>query len=296
MIHVVGNAAIDTIYRVDRFPLPGETIIARGMTEDIGGKGANQAIVAARAGATVRLVAPVGGDGAASRIRAVLADEGVIDGLVASNAPTDRSSVYVDAAGENTIVSVTTLAEAFDPLAAGALDDVGAGDVVLCQANIGLSALTACLSAARAKGAPTVLNPSPVFRSAAFDWRLAMVVVLNRIEAEQLTGQNDARMAAARLRAAGAGTVVVTLGSEGAVMVGDGIVDVTAPQVDAVDTTGAGDVFCGMLTAMRARDLSWKDSLALAADAAARSVTRRGVLASFPTSGEIEAMLSRRLG
>ncbi|KAB2866908.1 MAG: ribokinase [Bauldia sp.] len=296
MIHVVGNAAIDTIYRVERFPLPGETIIANGMTEDIGGKGANQAIVAARAGATVRLVAPVGKDAAASRIRTALADEGVIDGLVAADTPTDRSSVYVDSAGENTIVSLTALAGAFDPLAAGALDGVDAGDVVLCQANIGLSALIACLSAARAKGALTVLNPSPVFRSAAFDWHPAMVVVLNRIEAEQLTGERDARTAAERLRAAGAGAVVVTLGADGAVMVGDGIVDVTAPKVDAVDTTGAGDVFCGMVTAMRARDLSFEDSLALAAGAAALSVTRRGVLASFPTSGEIEALMSKRLG
>ena len=127
MLHVVGNAAIDTVFRVDRFPLPGETIVATAMVEDIGGKGANQAVVAARAGVPVRLVAAVGDDEAAQRIRAALAIEGVIiDGLTIIPGPTDRSSIYVDATGENTIVSLIGAAQAFDPLAIGALDGLAA--------------------------------------------------------------------------------------------------------------------------------------------------------------------------
>ena len=195
MLHVIGNAAIDTIFRVDRFPLPGETVVARGMSEDLGGKGANQAVVAARAGAKVRLVAAVGDDGAGRRIRDALEAEGVmVDGLFTSAAPTDRSSIYVDAAGENTIVSITEAAAGFDPIASGALASVRPGDTVLCQGNLAVDALVACLTAAGKQGAVTVLNPSPVFATGGFDWRLASVVILNAVEAVKLGGTGDCPM------------------------------------------------------------------------------------------------------
>src|SRR5262245_29391646 len=114
MIHVVGNAAIDTVFRVDRLPLPGETVVAADLSEDLGGKGANQAVMARRSGSKVRLVAAIGDDPAGARIRAVLGGEAVLtDGVVVWPGPTDRSSIYVDAAGENTIVSLTAAARAF---------------------------------------------------------------------------------------------------------------------------------------------------------------------------------------
>ena len=295
MLHVVGNAAIDTIFCVDRLPLPGETVVAAAMVEDIGGKGANQAVVAARAGVPVRLIAAVGDDEAARRIRVALDAEGVIsDGLWTIPGPTDRSSIYVDAGGENTIVSLTRAARAFDPLALGALDTLTGDDMLLCQGNLEPGVLASCLAMARQKGALTALNPSPVFLSAGFDWGLADLLVANRIEAKQLTGLDDPTDAARRLRAAGSGTVVVTLGRQGALLVADEVSTVAAPALDAVDTTGAGDAFCGVLVAMRLRGLSWLDALALAAEAAAISVTRRGVLEAFPTVDEIRAMVAVR--
>jgi ribokinase len=296
MLHVIGNAAIDTIFRVDRFPLPGETVAARSVSEDLGGKGANQAVVAARAGAKVRLVAAVGDDTAGARIRDALQTEGVIvDGLVTAPVPTDRSSIYVDADGENTIVSVTEAAARFDPLAAGALADVGRDDTVLCQGNLAVEALIACLSAARERGAVAVLNPSPVFATRDFDWRLASIIVLNAVEAVELGGTDDCYDAARRLRAAGAGTVVVTLGAEGAVAIADEEIRVPSPTVKALDTTGAGDVFCGVLTALRVRGLPWRRALAAAAGAAAICVTRRGVMASFPTADEIRLIVANQM-
>jgi len=297
VIHVVGNVGIDSVFRVDRFPLPGETLVAREMSEDIGGKGANQAVVARRAGAKVSLIAAIGDDAAGAHIRATLAAEGVLTGgLTMWPGPTDRSSIYVDAAGENTIVSATNAAQAFDPMVAGKLADVGPDDVVLCQGNLTVAVLAKCLVAARARGAATVLNPSPLFPAGNFDWSTVDVVVLNEVEAKALSDNDDSGDGAQRLLAAGARDVIVTLGREGAAMVGSDCIEVPAPKVAAIDTTGAGDVFCGVLTASWAVGAPWRVALAAAAEAAAIAVTRRGVFASFPTAAEIATIFSRGSG
>jgi ribokinase len=293
MIHVVGNAGIDTVFRVDRFPLPGETIVARAMAEDIGGKGANQAVVARRAGAKVSLIAAIGDDDAGARIRAILAAEGVLlDGLTVWPGSTDRSSIYVDAAGENTIVSATKAARAFDPVATGKLEDIGAGDIVLCQGNLSLRALVACLAEARSRGAMTVLNPSPLFPTEGFEWGLVDTAVLNEVEAKAIAGTDDSHAGARRLLHAGARDVVLTLGRHGVAAFGTEEIELPSPRVEAVDTTGAGDVFCGVLIAARADDVPWAAALTLAVEAAAISVTRRGVFGSFPSAREIAAIRS----
>jgi len=293
MIHVVGNAGIDTVFRVERFPLPGETIVARDMAEDIGGKGANQAVVARRAGAKVSLIAAIGADDAGDHIRAILAGEGVLtDGLTIWPGPTDRCSIYVDDAGENTIVSAISAARAFDPVAAGKLGAVAPSDVVLCQGNLAVPALVACLRVARARGAMTVLNPSPLFPVDGFDWHLVDIAVLNEVEARSLAESDDSRAGARRLLVSGVRDVVLTMGRLGAAMVGSESLEVRAPNVNAVDTTGAGDVFCGVLTAARARGELWPVAMAAAVEAATIAVSRRGVFGSFPSAAEIAALLS----
>ncbi len=118
MIHVIGNAAVDSVVRVKRLPRPDETIVALGASEDLGGKGANQAIVAARCGAPIRLVAPIGDDTPGERIRSSLAREGVLtDGLTISPHGTDRCVITLDSQGENTILSLNDAARNFDPIA-----------------------------------------------------------------------------------------------------------------------------------------------------------------------------------
>jgi ribokinase len=295
MIHVIGNAAVDSVIRVEGLPRPGETIVALGASEDLGGKGANQAIVAARCGAAVRLVAPVGDDAPGGRIRASLACEGVrTDGVTVSPCGTDRCVITVDRDGENTILSLVEAARHFDPIAETHIESwITSGDLVVMQGNLRSSVTRDCLALAKSKGATTVLNPSPIYVAHDYDWTLVDLVLVNRGEAIELAG-GEAEEAARELFKRGAGAVVLTLGAGGAVFISaNDTFRVAAPQVVAVDAVGAGDVFCGVLIAANARGRNWRDALAAATEAASISVTRKGVLASFPSRAEMAVILKR---
>jgi len=289
VIHVIGNAAIDTVVRLDRFPRPGETVIALGASEDLGGKGANQAVVAARCGQPTRLVAAIGADASGERIRASLAAEGVgVEQLSTWTGATDRCIVYVDREGENTIVSAIEAALNFEP---GNLA-LEPGDWVLMQGNLRPGVTRERLARAKASGASTMLNPSPTWAAREYDWSLADLVVLNRQEAVELGGRENPLEAARALANAGAGAVVLTLGAEGAAFVTRGEeLHVKAREVDAVDTVGAGDVFCGTLVSARVAGAAWRDALSAAAAAAAICVCRAGVQASFPARAEMAAIM-----
>jgi ribokinase len=295
MIHVIGNVAVDSVIRVDRLPRPGETIVALGASEDLGGKGANQAIVAARCGAPVRLVAPIGDDAMAKRIRSSLVREGVrADGVTTSPYGTDRCVITVDRHGENTIVSLIDAARHFDPIAETRIESwISAGDLVVLQGNLRPSVTRACLALAKSKGATTVLNPSPTYPAQDYDWTLVDLALVNRGEAVELAG-GEAEEAAGALCKRGAGAVVLTLGADGAVFFStEETFHVAAPQVIAIDAVGAGDVICGVLIAAKALGQNWRDALAAAAEAASISVTRKGVLASFPSREEMATILER---
>ena len=296
MIHVIGNAAVDSVIRVDRFPRPGETIVARGASEDLGGKGANQALAAARCGADVRLVAAIGADAQGERIRSNLAGEGVLtDGLATSSYGTDRCIIAVDRRGENTILSLIDAARNFDPIAETLIDSwIMPGDFVVMQGNLRPSATRECLALAKSKGATTVLNPSPTYAAQDYDWTLLDIVSLNRGEAIELTGAGGAEQAAGTLCKRGAGAVVLTLGAEGAAFFSDDdVFRISAPKVTAIDAVGAGDVFCGALIAARALGRGWREAVAAATEAASASVARVGVLASFPSREEMAGILKR---
>jgi ribokinase len=302
MIHVIGNAAVDSVIRVERFPRPGETIVALGASEDLGGKGANQAVVAARCGAPVRLVAPIGDDALGERIRSNLAREGVVtDGVTTSPYGTDRCVITVDRQGENTILSLIDAARHFDPIAETRIESwITPGDLVVMQGNLRPNVTRDCLALARSKGATTVLNPSPTYPAEDYDWTLVDLVLVNRGEAVELAG-GEAEEAARELCKKGVGAVVLTRGAHGAAFVlAKDAFRVPAPQVTAIDAVGAGDVFCGVLIAAKALGRNWRDALAAAAEAASISVMRKGVLASFPSREEIAAILEcsavRRLG
>lgn len=293
MIHVIGNAAIDSVIRVDELPRPGETIVALGASEDLGGKGANQAVAVARCGAPVRLVASVGDDALGERIRWNLAREGVeIDGVMTSSYGTDRCVIAVDRHGENTILSLIDAARNFDPIVETGLKSwIRPGDLVVMQGNLRPSVTRDCLALAKSKGATTVLNPSPTYVSEDYDWALVDLVLVNRGEAVDLAG-GEAEEAALELCRRGAGAVVLTLGADGAAFFSaDDTFRVPAPPVIAIDTVGAGDVFCGVFVAAKALGRSWKEALGAATEAASISVTRKGVLASFPSREEVTCVL-----
>jgi ribokinase len=295
MIHVIGNAAVDSVIRVDELPRPGETIVALGASEDLGGKGANQAIVAARCGAPVRLVASIGDDALGERIRWTLAREGVeIDGMMTSSYGTDRCVIAVDRHGENTILSLIDAARNFDPIAETRIESwINSGDLVVMQGNMRPNVTRDCLALAKSKGATTVLNPSPTYAGEDYDWTLVDLVLVNRGEAIELAG-GEAQEAARELCKKGAGAVVLTLGADGAAFFSAAAAfRLAAPKVIAIDSVGAGDVFCGVLIAAKALGRNERDALAAATEAASISVTRKGVLASFPSREEMAGIFER---
>jgi ribokinase len=278
VIAVVGSINLDVVVEVARHPAPGETVIGGDRRELPGGKGANQAVAAARLGATVALVGRVGADDTGRRLRDGLAGEGVDveHVLVDPEAPTGMALIAVDGAGENTIV-----------VSPGANARVGAADVEPARDVLASAAVTlvqhevpedAVAAAIAAAGGTVVLNPAPARRIvAAVD-----VLVPNLGELEALAGRAGDPVELARgLEAARA--VVVTLGAEGAVVVdGDHAERVAAPRVEAVDTTGAGDAFCGALAQALDSGADLVEAARWAARAAAASVTRLGAQGGMP--------------
>jgi ribokinase len=296
-VHVVGNACVDTMFRVGRFPAAGETLNASSYADGLGGKGANQAVAAARTGAAVTFWTALGKDVAATWISGCLDKELSDFQAIEFDLPSDRSTIVVDADGENFIVSGVACSEAFDPIAQTALARrIAFGDILVCQGNLRSAAINACLRAAQESGARTVLNASPIDAVALPDFGLAQVLVVNQSEAKALTGEGDMAAAADALVAKGAGTVVVTLGAEGCLVLGPdqaGPHRLPAPRVEALDTSGAGDVFCGCLAGGLAKGMSVISALKLALAAAAIAVTRPGTLISCPSASEMAALIDQ---
>jgi ribokinase len=291
---VVGSAMVDVAYRVERLPGPSESVLARGRTIDAGGKGLNQAIIAHRAGAEVRYRAGLGSDPAAAIIRTRLEADGLSDAwLVSVPGATDKSIVYVARSGENCIVSTDAAAK---QLTLADLEDVliglSPGDVLLVQGNLSRDVTAACLARARAAEAVTVLNPAPIDFDYSGLWPMVDIAILNQIEARTLTGEVEIDAASAVLCSRGVGTVVLTLGPEGAlVREGQGLPQrVPAPAVTAVDTTGAGDVLAGVMAAGIDRGLPLISAVRWAVAAASDKVTRPGTSSGFPTSVELGAL------
>lgn len=291
-LHVVGNACMDTTFRVERLPAPGETLNAARYTQSVGGKGANQAIAAARTGAPVTLWTALGDDPEGERIAAALRCELTLD-AVRLRRPSDCSAVMVAADGQNAIVSGVGCIQSYDPLTQSRLADTfGPGDMLLLQGNMTAAATIDCLHLASRSGAQAILNASPVSPVGERpDVDLAGLVVVNAVEAEALTGTASMQRAAVAL--AGSTDTVVTLGAAGCLVLRRGErapLHIPAPFVAAVDTSGAGDVFCGCLAGFMAGGASLEDAAGLAVQAAAVAVTREGTMASCPSAAELRVL------
>ncbi len=286
MIAVVGSVNLDVVVAVPRLPGPGETVVGGDRRELPGGKGANQAVAAARLGSAVAFVGRVGADVAGRRLRADLLAEGVdVTHLREdADAPSGIALIGVEAGGENAIV-----------VSPGANGRVGPGDVEAARellAGAGVVALqheippAAVAAAAAAAGGRVVLNPAPARELAC----RADVLVPNRGELARLAGPGAPAEAAARL---GLPAVVVTLGAGGALVVADGAhaEPVVAPEVRVVDTTGAGDAFCGALVDALDRGAELVEAARRAVVAAALSVTGEGARGGLPSREELERTL-----
>jgi ribokinase len=282
---VVGSANVDLVLGVQRIPRPGETVLASGLTRGPGGKGANQAVAAARAGASTAFVASLGDDDGGALLRGVLAESGVDLSLVStSDQPTGTAIITVAADGENSIV-VAPSANADLKLTAEALAAVGEAKIVLSQLEIPFDTV----QAAAAASTYFVLNAAPAAELS--DELLAHVdlLVVNETEAEAVGGRELSSLLE-RVPAA-----VVTLGAEGAVILSRDAAEIRIPgvSVEVVDTTAAGDTFCGVLAATLAatsttgRDLT--NAVRRANVAASLSVQTAGAIPSVPHGEVIDA-------
>jgi ribokinase len=302
---VVGSANVDLTFRMARLPSVGETVAAQSLETDFGGKGANQAVMAALAGASVSLVARVGADPFARQIIDNLLAHRVNVDHVATDAvrPTGVAAIFVDDAARNSIaVAPGANAGLAVEHVTVAADVIRAAKVLLCQLETPAEASLEAFRIARAAGVLTILNPAPARPLPDELLRLTDLCVPNETEAGLLTGEatestEGAVKAAHALRSGGAQRVIVTLGARGC-LIDDGshTETVPAPTVAAVDPTGAGDAFLGVLAATLARKLSLREAVHRATAAAALSVTRPGAQASFPTMAELAAMFKRVSG
>ncbi len=302
MIIVVGSINLDLIANVDRLPGPGETVGGSSFTTAPGGKGANQALAAARAGATVRMVGAVGKDAFANEALALLRD-GKIDlsGVGETFASTGTALIMVGDDGENMIAVVPG---ANDSVVAGDLSKafLKKGDVVLLQHEIPLQTVDAALDAARAAGAITVLNTAPFRREAATFLGKADYVVANEtefdlyVEALSLGGRD--RTARMRDFAGKTGrTIVVTLGGDGVMAATPtDMLAVPAMKITPVDTVGAGDTFCGYFAAGLSSGLPLEQALARAGAAGSLACLKPGAQPAIPLAKDVDAALQRSKG
>ncbi|MBV2156042.1 ribokinase [Kitasatospora sp. SUK 42] len=294
---VIGSVNADRILRCPVLPAPGETVLATAATQGFGGKGANQAVAAARMGAATHLVAKIGRDPEGAAALADLHGAEVETGgvLAHPDAPTGQAIVMVDPSGENSIVVVPGANAELTP------DEVTAAltrlhllpvDVVLTSNEVPAECVRATAAALPAPGASggtrwlhntapagALPEPGPTGRRP--------LLVANAVEARQLTGAATVTEAARALLRHAEGTVI-TLGGEGAlVATAEGLTALPAPTVEVVDTTGAGDVFCGALAARLAHGASLPDAAATAVAAGAFAVTALGARGALPRPADL---------
>jgi ribokinase len=299
-IVVVGSSNTDMILKMDRIPRPGETILGGEFITAAGGKGANQAVAAARAGGDVTFVGRVGRDMFGERALAGLAAEGInVDHVQYDDSPSGVALIFVGGDGEN---SIGVAGGANGKLETGDVSNAkgafSAADVVIMQLESPLDAIQAAAELANQCGATVVLNPAPA--QPLPDKLLKQISILtpNETEAELLTGiqvLDDASCARAAeiLRSKGVRTVIITLGSRGAFVASDdGQRVVSGFTVKPVDTTAAGDTFNGALAVALAEGGDLAVALRFANAAAAISVTRMGAQPSAPSRQEIDDLLA----
>ncbi|SEC62206.1 ribokinase [Streptomyces misionensis] len=290
-IAVLGSTTMDLVTRAARAPRPGETVTGREFRTIPGGKGAGQAIAAARAGATVSMIGAVGTDAFGARLRETLEHSGVdTDFLRTVEGPSGTAHIVVDDEGGNSIVVVPGANGTVDHLSPGDEGVIASADALLLQLEIPLAAVVAGAEAARRHGVRTILTPSPARPLPPELLASTDLLVPNEEEAITLTGHPDPRTAAAALLEA-VPCAVVTLGATGCLYVtrdAEPLV-VPAPRVEAVDPTGAGDTFAGALAVALAEEKPVREALSWAAAAASLTVERAGASASMPYRPEIDA-------
>jgi len=293
-VTVIGSANVDFTVRVDRLPSPGQTVLGQDFYQSLGGKGANQAVAALRAGATVTFLAKLGTDAHGQQLGLHLAFLGLPREslLTDPSLPTGVALIMVDEKGRNLIAVAPGSNQALmveDVKRASRL--ISEAAVLLVQLEVPLPAVAEALRIAKKHGVTTILNPAPAQPLSRDVLKLVDVLTPNESEAQALTGVKDVAAAARALAQQGVRAVVATLGDRGALLIRpDHAREFPAYAVKAVDATAAGDAFNGALACALAEGRSLEDAIVFANAAGALTTTKRGALESLPTRSEIEEL------
>ncbi|RIX98211.1 ribokinase [Aureimonas flava] len=301
-VAILGIFVADLAFRSSRMPAVGETIAGSGFALGPGGKGSNQSVAAARAGAAVRFVSKLGRDAFGDIAIATWEKEGVTPYVARSETPTGAAFVYVNEVnGENAIIVVPGAAGSLSPAdVEDAREAIASAAVFVTQFEQPQDAALRGLEIARDAGVTTIFNPAPAIAVDDAFYGLSSFVVPNETEAAALTGfalqsLDDARRAGDWFLARGAGTALITLGERGVLVHGrDGSTHVPAFAAGpVVETAGAGDAFVGAFAAALSEGLDPLESARFGSAAAGISVTRPGTAPSMPHLAEVQALLAR---
>jgi ribokinase len=300
-IVVVGSSNTDFVMRVPQLPEKGETILGTGLSIGGGGKGANQAVAAARLGAQVTFVAKLGDDTNGQRALSSYKDEGVDTRHILWDLeePSGIAMILVDSSGENMIAVAPGANRRLMPAdIASAEEAIKNSDCLLIQLEVPIDTVAEAVSVARRHAVRVVLNPAPATRLNRSVLGMVDVLTPNMSEAAGLSGQavtgpGDAARAARQLANQGSTAVVITLGAQGALAYNRGEATwVPAYRVEEVDSTAAGDAFSAALAVALARGLSLLDSARYANAVGGLTVTKPGAMASLPREPEVRAFLA----
>jgi ribokinase len=293
---VVGSCNTDMVIKADRLPIPGETVLGGVFFMNPGGKGANQAVAAARMGGNVTLISKTGNDVFGRQSVTLYDAENIKTDYIFSdpNNPSGVALITVDSFGENCIVVASGANASLCPSdIEKATAEIESSDLVLMQLEIPIDTVEYVAELANNKGIKVILNPAPARALSDKLLRNIYIIIPNKSEAEILSGikvsdRETAKQAADIISAKGVDIVIITLGSQGALIKEHNDYHfVEAVKVDAIDTTAAGDVFCGTVCVGLAEGKSIRESVELAARASAITVTRMGAQSSIPTRVEL---------
>lgn len=308
MILVVGSLNMDEVVRVPHIPALGETLLGAGSLKLVpGGKGANQAVAMARLGASVTMAGRVGSDPFGERLVSALRADHIDTELVVidSEEASGVAFIFLTADGDNAIVvaSGANMLVGRDETQMAAISQaIQKASALVLQLEIPLDTVTALVAAAHRSGIPAILNLAPAQPLPRETLRQLAALIVNESEASLLSGQQvetleDARVVATVLHEQGIPNVVVTLGAQGALLAtGDGrnktrVIHQTAPRVQVIDTTAAGDCFAGAFTVALTERQAPEDALRFAVYASALKVTRFGAQPGLPTRAEVDRFL-----